>query len=62
MYYLSHVLANACKVGLMYVKSDDDTIDTKVTRSNMQRCITWTKIAKGGKVFEDRAEACGTSL
>ena len=33
---LSHVLANACKAGVMGVKSDDGMVDTEVTRSNMQ--------------------------
>ena len=36
----AHVLANACKSGVMNVKSDDDRVDTAVTKSNIQRCIT----------------------
>ena len=46
---LAHVLANEYKAGLMYVKSDDDSIDTEVTKRNMQHCITWTKNHNRGK-------------
>ena len=59
---IDNVLANACKAGLMFVIYDDGRIDTEVTKRNMQRCITWKKITKEGKGFEDSAEACGTSL
>ena len=30
----------------MDVKYDDGRVDTEVTRSNMQRYITWTKISQ----------------
>ena len=59
---LAHVLANAYKVVVMDVQYDDERVDTEVTRRNMQRCINWKKIAKGGKGFGYSTEECGTSL
>ena len=58
---LAHVLYNACKAGVMDVKSYGSRVDTEVNRRNMKRCINWTKKG-GGKGFGDSAEACGTSL
>ena len=46
---LAHVLANACKAGVMDIKSDDGRVDTELTRRNMQRCITWKKNHKRGQ-------------
>ena len=46
---LSHVLDNACKAGVMDVKSDDGRVDTEVTRRNMQRCITWKNNHRRGQ-------------
>ena len=40
MEFLSHVLANACKAEVIYVKYYDGRLDTEVIRINMQRCIT----------------------
>ena len=40
MEFFAHVLVNACKAGITYVKLDNGKVDTEVTRKNMQRCIT----------------------
>ena len=37
---ISQVLVNACKAGVMDVKSYYGQVDTEVTRKNMKRCIT----------------------
>ena len=50
---LTHILVNACKSVVMYVKSDDRQVDTEATRNNMQHCIIWTKKSqKGAKALE----------
>ena len=56
---LAHVLANACKTGVMDVKYIDGRVDTEVARSNMQFCITWKKITKGGKSLETAQKHVG---
>ena len=45
---LSHVVSNVCKAGLMGMKYDDDRVDTEVIRSNIKRCIKWTKKSQKG--------------
>ena len=40
---LAHFLYNACKAGLMDMKSDVGMVDTYVTSRNTQLCITWNK-------------------
>ena len=40
MEQLDRIIVNACKEGVMYMKSDDVRVDTEVTRRNMQLCIT----------------------
>ena len=60
MEYLDHFLANSCKSGVMDVKYDDVRIDTEVTRSNTQLCITWTKKSqKGAKALETAQKHVG---
>ena len=50
---LAYLLDNACKAGVMDVKSDDVRVDTEATRRNMQHCITCTrKSQKGAKALE----------
>ena len=45
---LAHIFAGACKAGVKSIKSDDDKVDTVLTRRNMQKCITWTKKSQKG--------------
>ena len=57
---LAYVLTNACKAGVMGLKSDNIRVYTEVTRSNMQRCITWTKKSqKGAKSLMTAQEHVG---
>ena len=56
MEQLDRIIVNACKEGVMYMKSDDVRVDTEVTRRNMQLCIPLTKKkTKWGKGFGDSA-------
>ena len=40
----------------MDVKYDDGRVDTEVTRSNMQRYITWTKISQKEAKYLETAQ------
>ena len=51
MEFLSRVISNACKAGVMDMQSDYDRVDTELTSSNMKLCITWTKNHKRGEMF-----------
>ena len=51
MEFLSHALSNACNAGLMSVQSYGGRVNTDVNRSNIQRCITWTKKHKIGEII-----------
>ena len=57
---LDHILEGACKAGVQSIKSDDGEVDTKLTRRNMQKCITWTKqIQKGAQALWEAQLHCG---
>ena len=57
---LAHILEGACKAGVQLIKSDDGEVDTKLTRRNMQKCITWTKkIQKGARDLWEAKLHCG---
>ena len=57
---LAHVLVGICKAGLEYIKSDDGEVDTKFTRQNMQKCITWkNKSQKGAQALLEAQLRCG---
>ena len=50
---ISHVLAGACKAGMVSVKLDDVLVDTEDICKNIQRCITWTdNLQKGAEALE----------
>ena len=54
MEYLANILAGACKSGVQYIKFGYGEVDAKLTRQNMQKCITWTKkIQKGGQALRE---------
>ena len=56
---LDHILEGACKAGVQSIKADDGEIDTKVTRWNMQKCITWKKsIQKGAQALWEAQLHC----
>ena len=46
---LDYVLANACNSGEIDVKSDDDRVETEITRRNIKFCIIWSKNHKRGE-------------
>ena len=45
---LAHILARACKEGVQSIKYNYGEVDTKLTRRNIQKCITWTKKSHEG--------------
>ena len=56
---LAHILEGACKAGVQSIKSDDGEVDTKLTRWNMQKCITWgKKIQKGARALFEAQLHC----
>ena len=38
------------------IKSDDGEVDTELTRRNMQKCITWTKMSQKGARYLREAQ------
>ena len=47
-------------MGVQSIKSDDGEVDTKLTRQNMQKCITWMKkIHKGALALREAHIHCG---
>ena len=57
---LAYILEGACKAGVQSIKLDDGEVDTKLTRRNMQKCITWMKkIQKGAQALWEAQLHCG---
>ena len=57
---LAYILEGACKAGVQSINLDDGEVDTKLTRRNTQKCITWTKkIQKGAWDLWEAQLHCG---
>ena len=49
--------------GVKSIKLDDGEVDTKLTRSNIHKCTTWTKnIQKGAQALQKSQFHCGIKV